>query len=331
MTDFQSSLIRWYRENARDLPWRETRDPYAIWVSEIMLQQTRVEAVIPYFLRWMNRFPNVESLAEASEEEIHALWQGLGYYRRGRLLHQGAKFVAEHGFPQEVAGWREVPGVGEYTAGAIASIAQGLPAPIVDGNVERVYARITDCDAPWSQIKKKAWVWAADALFEDDPGAWNQALMELGATICTPKSPKCTTCPVQMNCLAFANQSVAQRPVSKPPTDWKHVQMDVRVYESRGLYAVRRIEHGWWQGLYEFPRTSYPSGIVTRSTPIGHVKSVVTNHKVEFECQLVTVEDHDPEWDWRSLEDVESLPLSKPMRSILNLVKLRRGTPNLFE
>src|SRR5579862_6586746 len=194
-------LLAWYDARHRDLPWRSTTDPYRIWVSEVMLQQTRAEAVIPYYERFLERFPNAAALAVASEQEVLAWWSGLGYYSRARHLHKAARLVAD-GFPKTYETIRELPGVGDYTAAAIGSIAFGLPHAVVDGNVLRVVARIendaADIAAPRTRERFRTvaqnWLEQAPA---DSFGAFNQALMELGATICLPRNPACTTCPVR--------------------------------------------------------------------------------------------------------------------------------------
>ena len=188
-------LTRWYDRAQRDLPWRRTRDPYAIWISEVMLQQTRVAAVIPYYHRFLERFPDAAALAQAPEPELLALWSGLGYYSRARNLQKAARQILESGtFPNDYASILELAGVGTYTAAAIASISFGLPHAVVDGNVRRVLARWTnDGHADTQQI--------ADRLLDRrDPARWNQAVMELGATICLPREPLCGECPVAAHC-----------------------------------------------------------------------------------------------------------------------------------
>ena len=202
---FRKQLLKWFRQYQRDLPWRRTRDPYCVWLSEIMLQQTRVAAVIPYYERFLERFPSLHSLAEATEEEVLRLWSGLGYYSRARNLHKAArKIVAEHGgeFPSRLEDVPALPGIGNYTAAAILSIAFGQKQAVLDGNVARVLARLGAIrgnlreSARWQALQK-----CADAYLElKTPGDWNQAMMELGATLCSPKSPQCLLCPVTQFC-----------------------------------------------------------------------------------------------------------------------------------
>ncbi len=193
--NLQSSLLGWYDEHRRDLPWRADGDPYRVWVSEIMLQQTRVAAVLEHYARFMRRFPTVEALAAAREQSVLALWSGLGYYHRARRLQQAAKIIVrERGgdFPQTADEWQELPGIGRYTAAAVASIAFGEPVAVVDGNVERVLERMFGAAA----TKETAWLRAESLLDRDRPGDFNQAMMELGATICTPRAPQCLVCPL---------------------------------------------------------------------------------------------------------------------------------------
>src|SRR5215469_4222678 len=197
---FRRHLLAWYDANARDLPWRKDQDPYRVWVSEIMLQQTRVAAVIEHYHEFLRRFPTVKKLAAAREASVLAAWSGLGYYRRARMLHAAAKVVTrEHGgkFPQTAEGWRELPGIGRYTAAAIASIAFREPIAVVDGNVERVLQRIFRQQIAGEPL----WESAENFLDRARPGDFNQAMMELGATVCTPRAPVCLTCPLVELCL----------------------------------------------------------------------------------------------------------------------------------
>ena len=204
--DFRAALLGWFGENARDLPWRRTRDAYVVWVSEIMLQQTRVAAVVEYFERFLRAFPTMEALAEAEEEAVLAQWSGLGYYRRARMMHRAAKvLVAEQGgrMPETAAELRELPGIGEYTAAAVASISFGEAVPVVDGNVERVLLRVYGPGLLEGRGKASAKIFketAAKLLDGRRPGDFNQAMMELGATVCTPRGPVCMVCPVRAHC-----------------------------------------------------------------------------------------------------------------------------------
>ena len=209
-------LLSWYDRERRDLPWRRTQDPYRVWLSEIMLQQTRVETVIPYYERFLERFPTVSDLAEAPIDDVLARWSGLGYYRRARSLHEAAgQIVREHAgvFPEDSAEALALPGVGRYTAGAILSIAYGRPEPILDGNVIRILSRWLRLgpEIPQSHL----WTLAEDLVPEERPGDFNQAMMELGATVCTPRSPSCLLCPVQERCEARAEGTPERYPAPK--------------------------------------------------------------------------------------------------------------------
>ncbi|MBN8216803.1 MAG: A/G-specific adenine glycosylase [Spirochaetes bacterium] len=255
----QKRLLAWFRENARDLPWRHRRTPYRVWVSELMLQQTQVATVIPYYLRWMERFPDVESLARAPLAVVLKHWEGLGYYRRARYLHAGAKkIVGELGgaFPSTHVSLLGLPGVGPYTAGAIASLAFGLPHPLVDGNVERVFLRLLgdgrDPDSP--VIKRQLWEFAALLIPTMEPGAFNEGLMELGAVICTSDRPGCVACPLRRYCNALKMGSVNQIPRPKARAQVTRVYRVAIVLECRGTFLVRqRSEGGRLGGLWEFP------------------------------------------------------------------------------
>ena len=254
-----SALIGWYRKVRRDLPWRRTRDPYAIWLSEIMLQQTRVETVVPYFERFLSRYPTVEHLAEAPLEGVLAEWSGLGYYRRARMLHAAARaVVADHAamFPRTAAVLRSLPGIGRYTAGAIASIAWGERAALVDGNVARVIARlhaITE-DPTRGPGHAKVWAIAESLVPADSPGDFNQALMELGATVCTPRTPSCPSCPLQNVCVARAHgleQELPRIAAKAPPERRALAAMVART--SAGVLLARRAAGGLFAGLWEPP------------------------------------------------------------------------------
>ncbi len=253
--DVHARLLAWYDARKRDLPWRRTRDPYAIWVSEVMLQQTRVETVIPYYERFLARFPTPSALAEAPVDDVLALWSGLGYYRRARLLQRGATAVAEGGgaLPSDRESLRAVPGIGPYTAGAIASIAFGEPVGLVDGNVARVLSRLLlledDMRGPGM---KRAQTIADHLVAREAPGAWNQALMELGATVCTPRTPACLVCPVAARCGARAEGRQASLPVmsAKAKPTALRVQAVVASFRGEVLLGQRsgdRLFGGLWE------------------------------------------------------------------------------------
>lgn len=323
-------LLAWFDAHRRDLPWRRTRAPYAIWVSEIMLQQTQVATVIPYWERWMARFPSVEALAAASDQDTLELWQGLGYYRRCRLLKQGAEWVVAHGLPTTASGWREVPGVGPYTAGAIASIAMNEPAALVDGNVERVYARLTGDDAEGPRLNKAAWRWAEREVHGDRPGDWNQALMELGATVCKPVSPSCGVCPVRSSCVAFAEGRTAELPTKAAKQATVSLTHAVWVPVHGGLLGVRQIPAGqWWEGLWEFPRADAGLDLEVpelraivgpgERISLGKVRHAVTHHRIQIEASVVQCTSASEKLRWVSRTDLETLPMPAPQRKVLAL------------
>jgi A/G-specific adenine glycosylase len=253
--DFTETILHWYADNGRDLPWRRTRDPYAVWLSEIILQQTRVTQGWAYWERFMDRFPTVDDLAAAPEDEVMRLWQGLGYYSRARNLHTAAKqIVAMGGFPDTLEGIRSLKGVGDYTAAAIGSIAFGLPAAVVDGNVYRVLARYFGIATPvgTTEAKKEFTALANRLLPADAPAAFNQGMMDFGATCCTPVNPACLTCPLQPSCLAFRDGRIDLLPVKKEaakPLERHLTYVFVRV---DGFVAIHRRGSGdIWQGLWE--------------------------------------------------------------------------------
>lgn len=257
--DLAEALEPWFERESRDLSWRRTRDPYAIWVSEIMLQQTRVETVERYFSSFIERFDTVEALAKAPREAVLEAWSGLGYYRRARLLHEGARFVARElggSLPSDADALRAVPGIGRYTAGAIASIAFDRPAALVDGNVARVMSRVRAIREPKRQAADAAehWEVVGELLRRGTPRVLAQALMELGATVCTPKSPKCGRCPVRTRCESHRLGVVEQIPapkkrVAQPTTQWVAVAM---IHRAR-LLLVRRPSQGLLAGMWCLP------------------------------------------------------------------------------
>ena len=257
---FTAPLLDWYRENARDLPWRHTQDPYRIWVSEIMLQQTRVAAVLGYYARFLEAFPSVEALASASEERMMKLWEGLGYYSRARNLQKAARQVAELGrFPDTYEGLLELPGVGEYTAAAIAAAAFGLREAAVDGNVLRVVTRLTDCHddilSPQTKRSVRQQLQAVMPEQEADIRIFCQATMELGATVCVPNGPpRCEVCPVRELCLGRVRGTAETLPVKKQKKARRIEEKTVFLLLRDGKIALtRRPENGLLAGLWEFP------------------------------------------------------------------------------
>lgn len=253
---FSKSIEEWYRLNGRDLPWRHTQDPYAVWVSEIILQQTRVAQGMDYFNRFLSRFPTVEKLAAANEEEVLLMWQGLGYYSRARNLHKAAKQIVEMGgFPKNFEEVMKLSGVGEYTAAAICSICFGLPCAVLDGNVFRVLSRYFGIDTPIDTPHgKRTFRSMADEMLDTvQPALYNQAIMDFGAMVCTPKSPQCAVCPLVETCVAFACGNVTLLPVKARKTKVRNRYLTYLLLtdEKDRIYLQRRGEGDIWQGLYE--------------------------------------------------------------------------------
>ena len=325
------TLLRWFDRVQRDLPWRRTGDPYAIWLSEVMLQQTQVITVIPYFERFLARFPTVAALAAAPLPEVLSLWSGLGYYSRARNLHRAAQtIVAEHGgrLPSSVEALLQLPGFGRYTAGAVASIAFGVRAPLVDGNVARVFTRLFAIDAP--KPDKQLWQLADQLVPAKRPGDFNQALMELGATICTPTSPRCPTCPVRRSCRARAENRVDQLPPPKVRTPRKRLRLAVAVCrKGPALLVMRREDGGLFGGLWELPSAAPDSlrGLLGRSGSVGDrlgtVSRTLTHRDLTFELwsarapRSVAVPKGYQAVRWVTVGELPSLGISSAMRAVL--------------
>jgi A/G-specific adenine glycosylase len=260
-------LLAWYDQVRRDLPFRRTRDPYAIWVSEVMLQQTQVSTVLPYFERWMQRFPNVTALARASEDEVLHAFQGLGYYSRARSLRRAAQAVVERfagELPKSVAELLSLPGVGPYSAGAIASIAFEARVPVVDGNVIRVLCRLfgLDGDPARAPLKQELWRVADELVPESRPGDYNQALMELGALLCTPKKPSCASCPLSSTCAASAAGNQEALPRFAPRPEVTEVHMAAALVFRAGRVAVVKLsaDAPRWASMWQFPAVELEPG-----------------------------------------------------------------------
>ena len=256
---FFQRLMNWYDANSRDLPWRSSADPYEIWLSEIILQQTRVEQGLPYFKKFMDNFPNVQALASASEEEVMKCWQGLGYYSRARNLHNTAKYVADVGngaFPADYKGLLQLKGVGAYTAAAVASFAYGEPVPVVDGNVYRFVARFLGIDMPIGSPKAHGYFSeiAREWMPDSAAGPFNQAMMEFGALHCTPKKPNCLTCPFQVDCIAYRTNRISDFPVKASKTKVKEVFYHFIILDNNSRIAMtQRDDSGLWKKLWHFP------------------------------------------------------------------------------
>ena len=333
------------------MPWRDHPDAYAIWVSEIMLQQTRVETVIPYFEEWMNLFPNVTALANASEQNVLNAWEGLGYYSRARNLHKAAKIVASKfngELPRDLTELRSLPGIGRYTVGAIASMAFGLDEPTLDGNLRRVFARLFDvsefADSPSGE--KRLWELAAKNLPKGQAGAYNEALMDLGATICVPKNPRCLICPLMEICEARKNGTQEKRPVLKPKKISPHYVHAAAVIINRGrVLLAQRPADGLLGGMWEFPNgrvnadpakeltkvlnAAYklkariePSRNVKRKEALGIIQHAYTHFKVTvhaFRCDCAPIPKN-KNLKWVRLTELDDYPMGKVDRQIAKML-----------
>jgi A/G-specific adenine glycosylase len=320
-------LLRWYRNGHRDLPWRATSDPYRIWVSEIMLQQTRAQAVIPYYERFLARFPSVEALAAAAEEEVLTVWSGLGYYSRARNLRWAAqRMVADGGFPRDYEAIRALPGIGDYTAAAIASIAFGLPHAVLDGNVMRVIARLENdaSDVSSSRTRERFRAVAQEWLDTREPGSFNQALMELGATVCLPKNPLCLLCPLAEMCKAREHGAAAQLPVKlrrATPVEIEGVLLIVR-RRGRVLLKQRPADARRMAGFWDLPAPDdLPSARL--GTSFGEIRHTITHHHYRFEVVAAAVRRPGPGLHWFDPARLAEIPLSTTARKALK----RAGIP----
>ena len=290
-----NKLSLWYEHAHRELPWRETEDAYKIWVSEVILQQTRVNQGLEYYLRFTSRFPDVASLAAAEETEVLRYWQGLGYYSRARNMHRAAKMVVENNMllfsnkaqtlskEELFSSLLALPGVGEYTAGAIASFAYNLPYPAMDGNVYRVLSRLYDCEIAFdtSAGKKHFRQLAIELLDKEHPRLYNSAIMEFGALHCTPTSPDCEHCPIQEYCQAFAHNTVELLPVRKPRTRLRERYLIYTIYLDPDMHTIihQRQKNDIWKHLYEFPLCETEELMVAQSDSPSILLTHVLSHQ----------------------------------------------------
>jgi A/G-specific adenine glycosylase len=333
---FSTTLLEWFREHGRALPWRETHDPYAVWLSEIILQQTQVKQGWAYWERFMRRWPTVEELAAASEDEVLREWQGLGYYSRARNLHTAAKqIVALGAFPTTIDGLRKLKGVGDYTAAAIGSIAFGLPVAVVDGNVYRVLARHFGIETPINTTEgKKEFAALAQELLlpvlnKEGQGAdlFNQAMMDFGATQCTPSSPHCLKCPLQETCVAFRTDRVAALPVKLKTLKVKERYLTYIYIRCHGETAIRRRPAGdIWQGLYEplnLDLGAMPPAKFQGRRIATRVKHVLTHRVLYADFWLWEVDERPalPEgYFWIKEEDIDRYAVPRLVELLLEAV-----------
>ena len=316
-------LLAWYDSGHRDLPWRRTGDPYRIWVSEIMLQQTRAQTAIPYYERFVQRFPDAGALAAASQDDLLALWSGLGYYSRARNLHRAAReMVAAGGFPSDYAGIRALPGVGEYTAAAIASIAFGLPHAALDGNVMRVVARVENdaADIASGRTRGRFRAVAQGWLDEARPGAFNQAIMELGATVCLPRKPLCPECPLAGVCRARQAGTAPQLPVKLRPREPVRVDATLllvrhggRVLLHQRPQSARRMPGFWFLPSPE----DLPAARIGEF--LGEFRHSITHHRYTFQVWVASARSPGHGYAWFAAERLGEIPLSTTARKALRL------------
>ncbi len=347
---FQKRLLRWYQTNRRDLPWRTTADPYHIWVSEVMLQQTQVATVVDYFNRFIQQFPNLSSLAEADPDRVLKAWEGLGYYSRARNLHLAARNLVSMGTPRvpdSPVHFILLPGVGDYINAAVQSIAFGHRLPVVDGNVKRVLARLFLKPDPVNQAGSyKSYRELAGLLLDHhDPGTWNQAMMELGALVCSPRQPKCDRCPAQKECGAFQLRRVQDFPVRVPGRKTPHRHQTAAIIIKQGkILIVRRPARGLLGGLWEFPSGPLEKGQsaesacreavyrtvrlkVTVEKPLARIQHAYTHFKLDldaFVCRILSGRvrlDGPDDFRWIKPADLSEFALHKAMHKLLPELK----------
>lgn len=324
MSRFRARLLAWYGKRRRDLPWRATRDPYRIWVSEIMLQQTRAQAAIPYYQRFLERFPTIKSLAAASEESVLAAWSGLGYYSRARNLHLAARQAAAAGFPRDYDGIRALPGVGPYTAAAIASIGFGLAHAALDGNVMRVIARLEDdsADISSAHTRERFRAIAQELLDPRRPGEFNQAMMELGATVCMPRVPACGACPVRGECRAYSSGTAAQLPVKLRKAEPERIEAELALVRRSGRVLLWQRPAGDRRmgGFWELPSPEQLPAM-RRLRVAGAFRHTITHHHYTFTVIAASVPRAPLGMRWFGTENLISIPLSTTARKALALAR----------
>lgn len=335
---FRQALVEWFNREKRDLPWRQTTEPYHIWVSEVMLQQTRVDTVIPYYNRFIERFPTAETLAYAPEQELLKMWEGLGYYSRARNLQAGVREVVEtynSVVPNNRADISKLKGVGPYTAGAILSIAYGKPEHAVDGNVMRVLSRVLHIKEDIALPKtRKVFEEAVDFLIDpENASSFNQGLMELGALICTPTSPKCLLCPVRDYCIAFEAGDAAQLPIKTKKIKMKQLELDVTVIQNtEGHYLLeQRPAEGLLANMWQFPMVERNKESIDEKYNVAieakkplmqfkHVFSHLTWHIDSYSATVKETGILDEHVQWFTKEQIAQLPMPVPMLKIWSQV-----------
>lgn len=320
-------MLDWYAGGHRDLPWRHTRDPYLIWVSEIMLQQTRAQAVIPYYHRFLERFPTVEALAAAEEDAVLTMWSGLGYYSRARNLRAAAQaIVAVGGFPRAYADIRALPGIGDYTAAAIGSIAFDLPHAVLDGNVLRVVSRVTNdaADIGSACTRQRFREIAQQWLATDQPGHFNQALMELGATVCLPRNPMCLVCPIAGECTARSAGTAAQLPVKLRKTEPVQLAGTLLIIKDRRRIMLRRrAPSGRMAGFWELPTLDELPHAKYLGRTFGEFRHTITHHHYTLKVIAANAALPDDEtYCWIAPSQFAAIPLTTVARKALALAEI---------
>ena len=314
-------IVAWYRKHKRDLPWRRTRDPYRIWLSEIMLQQTRVTAVIPYYERFLERFPDAAAVARTEEQDLLAAWAGLGYYSRARNLQRAARRIVELGeFPRDYESIRALPGVGDYTAAAVASIAFDLPHPVLDGNVIRVLSRVSgeNGNVDSTAVRRRLEALAAALLDGRNPAEFNQGVMELGATVCLPKQPRCSACPLCRDCQAYqlGRQHELPRKSVRPVS--VDLEKQILVIEKDGMVLAwkRPVESRRMAGFWELPeRPQLPAARLQNQ--IGQFRHTIVNTTYFYQVIRASVVRAPKPFEWMSKESLHEIPLSTSMKKAL--------------
>ncbi len=331
--ELRRQLLVWFKDFQRDLPWRRTRDPYSIWVSETMLQQTRVAAALPYYERFLSRFPDFRTLASAPESEVLAAWAGLGYYYRARNLQKAAQEIAAGGsFPSSYENLRALPGVGDYTAAAVASIAFDLPHAVLDGNVFRALSRVfaDSTDISSGKGRKHFAALAASLLDHEQPGAFNQAVMELGATVCLVRNPQCLLCPIADHCRARQEGTQDCYPVNNAKQ--LSVKQDRSVFwiekEGAVLAWQRPDSSRLMPGFWELPEASQLPAAVAGSE-LGLVRHGITIHSYTFHIFDAPVPTDLGVCQWLTLSCLETIPISTVFRKVLQALHKRRNTAKL--
>ncbi len=323
-TRIRKRLLAWYRAARRPLPWRRTKDPYRIWLSEVMLQQTRVAAVLPYYRRFLEQFPTVEALAAAPEQDLLAAWSGLGYYSRARNLRKAARQIVRLGeFPRSYDALRRLPGIGDYTAAAVASIAFNEPRPAVDGNVLRVLSRLSNDsgDIRSASTRRRLQALAGRLLDRQQPGEFNQAVMELGAVVCLPRFPKCAECPMSRCCAARRHGRQNDLPVRSPRSPRVTIDQTLLVIERRGRLLLRRRPSGSARlaGFWELPvAAELPSAQIGGQR--GGFQHSITNHEYRFAVVTATIRKAPPGFRWIERARLPGLPLSAAAKKALALL-----------